>query len=177
MSGGGSIRIFPEDVRRVFGVPNNGIVPWHFSLDKSAKTIDAIQSKFGMADGGSSCIAAAKKFLTTACSKKDGFDDKAFRVAFVVYVMGVVSNPIRPTHYENQNFLPALRIIDECSSFDWARCIFDNVIDMCRGVQSDVKKNLTPCPPAGCLLFLIVSVHLFPNIIAVRLNQYSIIKY
>lgn len=72
--------------------------------------------------------------------------------------MGVITDAKRNTHFENQSYLPALKDIGAWSSFDWARRILDDVITMCREAQADVKKQLDPCPPAGCLLFLLVII-------------------
>ncbi|KAL6641970.1 hypothetical protein ACP70R_020151 [Stipagrostis hirtigluma subsp. patula] len=149
-----NLRIFPEDINKVFGLPCGGKVPWHFSLDKSAKNINAVKNKIGIVGGSGSCSAAAETFLRNCNKEMSKEEDESFKVAFIIFVMSILRDAKTPTHWESENYLPALTNIDEVCSFDWSRCIYEDVFRMCTQAQSDTKKKLLPRPPAGCLLFL-----------------------
>ncbi|KAL6614984.1 hypothetical protein ACP70R_037254 [Stipagrostis hirtigluma subsp. patula] len=149
-----SIKMFPEDVSKVFGIPHGAKVPWHFSLDKSAANLEKIKKQIGIVGGKGSCSIAAEEFLRAPCGKSSKEYDASFKIAFIIYVMSILKDPKASTHWESENYLPALSNPDESKSFDWAKCILDQVLVMCMQAQSDIKKKLTPCPQAGCLLFL-----------------------
>lgn len=154
LASGVNLRLFPEDVTKVFGIPHGGLVPWHYSLDKSAKTVNEIKRKIGIVDGDGSCSVAAEKYLRHCTSVGVAGDDEAFQIAFIVYVMGILVDAKRPSHWESSNYLPALKNVHQASTFDWASCVLDDLVCMCLQVQADTKKKLPPCPSAGCLLLL-----------------------
>jgi hypothetical protein len=65
LASGKEIRMFPEDVTKIFGLPHGGMVPWHHTLDKSYKTVSSITAKIGVTDPKESCNEAAENFLRT----------------------------------------------------------------------------------------------------------------
>lgn len=158
---GSSVGMFPQDVNRIFGVPNNGVVPWHHSLDKSGRTLENLERMIGLTERGGSCDAAAESFIRRCVDGTVVWDRDSFRVAYVIYVMSMVYDPKRPSHFESQDFLPAPVSPDGKRGYDWSRCILDDVISMCKEAQSDFRKKLTPCPAAGSLLFLTVIIWLY----------------
>lgn len=141
LGNGANLRLFPEDVTKVFGIPQSGLVPWHYSLDKSTKTINEIKRKFVLADANGSCSKAAEKYLRHCTTVLDGGDDEAFKIAFIVYVMGILVDAKRPSHWESSNYLPALKNVHLASSFDWASCVLDDLVCMCLQAQADTKKK------------------------------------
>ncbi|KAL6619275.1 hypothetical protein ACP70R_034414 [Stipagrostis hirtigluma subsp. patula] len=149
-----NIKIFPEDVAKVFGIPHGGKVPWHFSLNKSSAHIEKIKSRIGLLDAKGSCSKAAEHFLRSCSGSLSTVDDQAFKTAFTIYVMSILKDPKSPSHWESENYLPALSNPDEIHLFDWSKCILEDVFRMCLQAKSDSKKKLAPCPAAGCLLFL-----------------------
>lgn len=64
-------------------------------------------------DGNGSCSSAAETYLRQSTSGGDCGDDDAFKIAFIVYVMGILVDAKRASHLESSNYLPALKNVHE----------------------------------------------------------------
>jgi hypothetical protein len=142
---GKDIRMFPEDVVKNFNLPHCGRVPWHHTLDKSFKAISSITAKIGVTDDKEACSVVAENFLRRSSNNLNPLDEEAFKIAFIVYVMGILVDVKRPSHWDSFNFLPTLANVHQSKSFDWATCILDDLASMCLEAQCDAKKKLDPC--------------------------------
>jgi len=85
---GSSVGMFPQDVNRIFGVPNNGVVPWHHSLDKSGRTLENLERMIGLTERGGSCNAAAESFIRRCVDGTVVWDRDSFTVCLVVGSVG-----------------------------------------------------------------------------------------
>ena len=59
------------------------------------------------------------------------FEDDTFKTAFVVYVMVIITDPMRPTHWDSQNYLPSLLSVERAASSDWSKAILEDVFLIC----------------------------------------------
>lgn len=45
LSSGVNLRLFPEDVTKVFGIPHRGFVPWHYSLYSLLRVLTRLRGR------------------------------------------------------------------------------------------------------------------------------------
>lgn len=145
---------FDEDVSAIFGVPYRGKKVWDASLPKGADTIQLIRESIGALSDSEPASVAAERVLMSPPSVKTKEEEYRFLRAFIIYVMSAFVDSKRAGELEAENYFPALVRMDQVHKHNWAACVIEAVLTACRAAKLDEKKRMTPCPPAGAMLFL-----------------------
>jgi hypothetical protein len=85
------------------------------------------------------------------------FDRPRFRVAFLVYLLRILTDDDSPDNCESNNFWPALASGRDFGTFNWASFFLECVINTFAAVRRVVRKKQEPYVPAGVALFLKVT--------------------
>ncbi|KAL6896943.1 hypothetical protein ACP4OV_007515 [Aristida adscensionis] len=154
LEGGMKLRMSPEDVSSVLGVPCGGKRVWDCSLDKSRKTHARIRSMLGVNNGREAASLAAARTLMRGKSPSNKEEDDAFKVAFIVYVVSMLIETKTGEEPENNSYFPALAQIESVNSFNWAFYILEEITLSCWQAISEQKNGSPPRPSLGTVLFI-----------------------
>ena len=122
-------------------------------LPKGADTIQLIRESIGALSDSEPASVAAERVLMSPPSVKTK-EEYRFLRAFIIYVMSAFVDSKRAGELEAENYFPALVRMDQVHKHNWAACVIEAVLTACRAAKLDEKKRMTPCPPAGAMLFL-----------------------
>lgn len=149
---------FDEDAHSIFALPYKGKKVWDASLPKGAETIELIRQSIGALSDKEPASLAAERTLRSLTSLNSKQDEHRFLRAFIIFVISMMVDSKKPGDRETENYFPALVKMDQVHKHNWAACVVEAVLDACREAKLDEKKRITPCPPAGAILFLQVSL-------------------
>ncbi|KAL6591453.1 hypothetical protein ACP70R_049956 [Stipagrostis hirtigluma subsp. patula] len=154
LSGNTRLRIFPEDVSKVFGIPCGGRQVWDSSLDKSRSTHDRIRRMVGCVDADEPASLAAYRTLKNMKQLASREDEVAFKVAFIIYVVSILVDTKAPEDDENTNYYPALAQIETVHLFNWSFYVLEEFTLACWQAISDSRNCRPTRPSLGAVLFL-----------------------
>jgi hypothetical protein len=155
---GKRLMLFQEDVAKVFAIPCSGKEVWDATLDKSEAMRKKVQDTIGMDDVIKSPFLAAARTIRSLVNKEMSAEEEtSFKVAFVVFVIGLLCDSGNPGELESVNFWPALKDPTIVHKFNWSSYVLESVFSACASARMATRTNRVFMPPAGTAMFLQVS--------------------
>ena len=173
-----TLYFFDEDVYAIFGVPYRGKKVWDASLPKGADTVQLVRESIGALSDNEPASMSAERVLSSLPSVESKEEEYRFLRAFIIYVISMFVDSKRAGELEAENYFPALVRMDQVNKLNWAACIIEAILHACRTAKLDDKKRITPCPPAGAMLFLhVCTTEPKKSCISCTVNSYDRASY
>ncbi|KAM0917738.1 hypothetical protein ACQ4PT_009189 [Festuca glaucescens] len=150
-----SIRFYPADFHKVFGMPSGERNIHGPDGNISPDAVEFIRGCIGLSDKSAHSLKAAESFLQkdlSDCSSR--LEKDCFKMSFTIFVMGHFFAPSTKHDYTSVDYWGAIRDTDNIERFNWCQYAFDALIDGIRRLQSEMKVGATVHNLMGCHPFL-----------------------
>ena len=152
---GKRLMIFQEDVAKVFGTPCGGKAVWDVSLDKSQAMRKKVEEMIGIDENNAAPSEAAKNTLLSMGGRElSPWEEEKFKASFVVYVVSLLVDSKLPCETESTNYWPAFTNTADIHKLNWSGYVLEEIFSSCSAARACIRKNTTPTPSAGTVLFL-----------------------
>jgi hypothetical protein len=154
-----SIRFYPADFHKVFGLPA-GERNIHGPDGKiSQDAVEFIRGCIGLSDKSTHSLKVAETFLQKDLSDSSSRLEKdCFKMSFVIFVMGHFFAPSTKHDYTSVDYWGAIRDTDNIERFNWCQYAFDALMEGITKLQTELKFASQTNNLMGCHPFLQVSV-------------------
>jgi hypothetical protein len=160
--------IGPDDVSKIFGLPNQGKSVINSVTDKLYSTKQLIRNRLAAKQVDERWDhLAARVVATTTIDPAADEARNTFIIAFAVYTLSVLVGHADSSDCETLNFVPALKVPSDFSQFNWADFLFHEIIleSMKASCASRAGKPFKPSlysePPCLPMLVYLVPFSVF----------------
>ncbi|CAL5024447.1 unnamed protein product [Urochloa decumbens] len=149
------IKFAKEDVAHVFGIANRGKTVVGDPRPKKEVVKRVLCDIIGLMDSRNRTIKALLEVITRNYeSEMSSRDCVSFKVAFVIYVLSTVLTPGSRFDHVYLDYVHALLVPDEISSYDWSDFVFRKLIDAITHMKIGLRSKNKVANITGCSLFL-----------------------
>ncbi|PNT73305.1 hypothetical protein BRADI_2g56840v3, partial [Brachypodium distachyon] len=153
----------PQDVNRVFGIPCGHRDVLGPETKISDATMAYIREQAGISMTKISLKDAEKIVLMDLSEESTRLQKDAFKMAFVIIVMGHLLSPSTKYDHVNTDFLGALRCSEEIGEYNWCAYVLKGIIEAAQKLQADLSMNKVVSNIFGCHIFL--QIHYLDNLL------------
>lgn len=158
-----SIRFWPEDIHKVFGIPCGKLDIHSPEYQQTESSVQFFRSVLGMSDKGNQVLKTVEIVLMKDLNEStaSNLEIDCFKMAFVIFSMGHILAPSAKHDKSVIDYWSAIANTDKIIDFNFCEYEFADLLAACWKVKQDIQNNRPVTHLMGCHLFF--QVYIFMN--------------